>query len=146
MDHFSKKMDIINDLLDEISTKKSKNYLKLLRIKRLSTVNNTLINVFNCVSIITLIYDSEKMNDNGVAGLIALISTSLSSLVTAFNLGCELESKIQHFNTSYQQYSDLFREIKARIEQNHLDSKGLDSLLSEINSKLSLIEDSSLPI
>lgn len=58
----------------------------------------------------------------------------------------EIENKFHSHQTSYLQYVDVHRDLSARMFRNGLSSQDLDNILSELNSRLGLIEDNSLPI
>ena len=77
---------------------------------------------------------------------IALISTSISSITSAITNYIDMESKSQSHNMSNLQFNDLYRDVSARLLRNCMSSGDLDVLLSEINSRISLIEDNSLAI
>ena len=107
-------------------------------------ISKTAINGLNAVSVSSLILTFTPVSP--VAVVVALSTTTLSSISSAVLQTFELEHKIQTHNTSYLQYSDIYREYSAKLKRNHLSSDDYDDMLSELNARLGLIEDSSLPI
>ena len=81
--------------------------------------------------------------------ILALSSTTLSSLVSALQSAIDIDFKAHSHNTSYLhdlQCNDTYREVSARLLKNGLSSNDLDLMLKELNNRLNFIEDSSLPI
>ena len=57
-----------------------------------------------------------------------------------------IQQKYESAKTSFNQLSDLGRESKVILARNHLTADDKQQLLNDISHKLSLIEDSALPI
>ena len=85
------------------------------------------------------------MASTNILILVALIS-SISTVGSVIARVYDLPSKYHSAQTSYLQYADLYRDIRNRIARNHLSSEDYDLLLTEINSRLGLIEDQCLPL
>ena len=138
------KMKMIKDILKEISIKKKIHYKKFYKFKKINTFCKSFINGLNAVSVCSLIL---TFSPGSIALVItALSATSLSAITSAIHTSTDVEGKVHSHNTSYLQYTDIYRDISARLFRNHLQSEDLDILLSEINARLGLIEDQSLPI
>ena len=78
--------------------------------------------------------------------LTALCATTCSSILSAVSNSVDLENRIHSHNTSYLQYTDIYRDVSARLLRNGMSSSDLDGLLSEINNRIGLVEDTSLPV
>ena len=57
-----------------------------------------------------------------------------------------VNSKAEGYKMSYNQYSDLERDIRAILYKNNYKDQELDNFIVNMNLRLSLIEDSILPI
>ena len=104
----------------------------------------SLINALNAISVSSLILsytEEDKYYDK-----IALSTTSLSGVISAITSTVNIEQKSHSHNTSYLQYTDIYRDVSARLLRNGMNGNDLDNLLSEINNRMGLIEDNSLPI
>jgi hypothetical protein len=138
------KMNIISKLLKDIANRRNKHYKKYVKLNKISNVSSAIINCLNGVSICSLILTFSPALP--VVGIIALASSSISGILTAGFTSYDLNRKISDHQTAYLEYSDLYREMEAKIKKNNLSSEDLDQLLEEINDKLSLIETSAPPI
>ena len=147
MDDYSKnyrlKSRLIKHDLKNIKSRKCKHYKRFTKLKKICTIVKTIINLFNSISVCSLVLSFQT---HDIVIILALTSTSLSSLLSAVLQTTELENKIHSHHTSYLQYSDVYREINARLKRNGLSSNDLDVMLSELNTRLGLIEDGSLPV
>jgi anaerobic glycerol-3-phosphate dehydrogenase len=139
--HYDEKKQLINDILETAKSKKKRHRTLVTRYRRFSTVAKALVNVLNAVSVSSLIADSPE---NPTMKYIALGTTSVSTIVSAFSQALGLEQKTESHNSTYLALSDLYRDFTARLLRNHLSSEDLDTLLGELNGKVSLIEDASL--
>jgi hypothetical protein len=140
---YKKKIEMVNDLLDETRTKRSLHYQQYAKFKRLGSLLSVSINLCNTISVCSIVLNFQpEVNIT----IVSLVSTTLSSLLSVFVSGYEIHIKISKHQTSYLQYADLFRDVSARIQRNGLSSGDLDVILTEINSRLGLIEDGSLPL
>lgn len=143
-DNYTIKMDMIKDILKDTEMKKKKHYKKYTKFKKINTLSKSCINTLNAVSVCSMILTFTPVSP--AVMIVALSATTCSGVGSAVLSSFDLEHKIHSHNTSYLQYTDIYRDISARIRRNHLSSEDLDILLTEINSRLGLIEDQSLPI
>lgn len=137
------KSKLIKNDLKNIKSKKGIHYKKFSKLKKVCTIVKTIINLFNSISVCSLVLSFQTSD---IVIILALTSTSLSSLLSAVLQTTELDNKIHSHHTSYLQYSDVYREVNARLKKNGLSSNDLDIMLSEMNTRLGLIEDNSLPV
>lgn len=142
--NYTKKKKIIKELLKDIQKKQKKHYKKYAKLKKINTAIRTGINILNSVSVCSLILGLTPTAP--IAVIIALSTTTCSGILSSGVTAYQLDLKVHHHNTSYLQYIDLYRDYTARLHINNLSSKDLTQMLSEINSRLGLIEDASLPI
>ena len=78
--------------------------------------------------------------------LIGSILTTISSVSSAVKRVVGIQAKTEQCKTSYNQLTDLLRETKIILIRNYMDSNDYQNLLTNVSSRLSLIDDSSLPI
>ena len=142
--NYTPKVKLIKSILDDIKKRKDAHYKNFGYYKNLSMYSKTVINIFNVVSICSLVLNFSPASSAII--ILALSSTTLSSIVSAFQSAIDIDFKAHSHNTSYLQYNDAFREISARLLKNGLSSEDLDLMLYELNNRLNIIEDSSLPI
>ena len=138
--HYDEKKVLIKSIIENAKTKKKRHRASVTRYRRIGTVIKALVNVLNALSVSSLIADSP---DNFMK-YVALGTTSISATISAFSQALGLEAKTESHNSTYLALSDLTRDFSARLLRNHLTSEDLDTLLGELNGKISLIEDASL--
>ena len=142
--NYNGKVSMIKKILENVKKSKIKHYEQFGKYKKINTFIKSLVNGFNAVSVCSMVLSFSDIKP-GVM-IISLTSTSISSITSAISSAVDIENKVHSHNTSYLQYNDLYRDIAARLLRNGMTSSDLDVLLSEINSRVGLIEDSSLPI
>lgn len=142
--NYTIKTNMIKDILKDVDKRKNKHYKKYSKFKKINTISKSFINACNAVSVCSMILTFTPVSPAVL--IVALSATTCSGVSSAVLNAIELDHKIHSHNTSYLQYTDIHRDISARIRRNNLTSEDLDILLTEINSRLGLIEDQSLPI
>jgi hypothetical protein len=142
--NYKGKIDLIKHILENVKIRKNKHYKKFGRLKKINTFIKAFINGLNAVSVCSIILSLSPASP--IVMIIALSTTTISSVSSAVSSSIDIEGKIHSHNTSNLQYNDLYRDISARLLRNGMSSQDLDNLLGEINTRISLIEDSSLPI
>lgn len=143
-ENYENKKKSLKQSLKGIKNKKNKHYNKFRKFKRWNMIIKAIINGLNAISVSSIVISLSPASP--VMIIIALTSTSLSGVITATTNAIGIDDKVNSHHTSYQQYGDLYRDINARLLRNGLSSEDLDNLLSDLNTRLSLIEDNSLPI
>lgn len=143
MSHKAEKLKLIHNLLRDINTRKVRHYNKFKYYKKINTGFKTTVNILNGVSISSLVL---SLPGNLITLGISIGCTSTSALLSIINQSIDYENKFRLHQTSYLQYVDIYRDVNARIMRNHLTSEDLDNILTEMNSRIGLIEDNSLPI
>ena len=142
--NYSGKVTMVKTILEDIKKRKRNHYNLFSKYKKSNTFIKCFINGLNSVSVCSLVVSFQEIYNYIM--IVALITTSISSITSAITSSIDIEHKSQSHNTSNLQYNDLYRDIAARLLKNGMSSSDLDVLLSEINSRISLIEDNSLPI
>lgn len=137
----SAKLDRIDILLHDVKYKSKQHYKQYKKLRRFSNVLKIASNVLNTISVSSLVLMLSPISPVFIG--VALVSTSISGVLSMILLSSNCDNKSSHHNTSSQQYRDLHRNIKQIILKNHLSNADLDALIIEINTSLSLIEDSS---
>ena len=129
-------------MLKEIVDEKNKNKKLFVKYRRRNNFLKTLCHGANAISVSSLITSVATINPIGV--IFGLIFGSCSSIGSAVNDSLSNLDKYLTTRTTWQQYSNLEREIRAILLKNHLSSDDLDDLINDTNHKISLIQDSSL--
>lgn len=142
--NYKRKLTMINQLLDDVKKRKKKHYSLFGFYKNINMLTKTFINTCNAISLCSIVLTLTPTSIYIMS--IALAATTLSSVSTAVHTSLNIEEKVHLHQTSSLQYTDLYRDINARILKNGLRSQDLDFILQEMNGKLGLIEDHSLPI
>ncbi len=142
--NYAPKVKLIKSILDDIKKRKDSHYKNFGSYKNLSMYSKSLINTLNAVSICSMVITFTPVNPAIL--ILALSTTTLSSLASALHSAIDIDFKTHSHNTSYLQYNDTYREVSARLLKNGLSSDDLDLMLYELNNRLNIIEDSSLPI
>mgnify|MGYP001626869460 CR=1 FL=1 len=142
--NYTIKTNMIKDILKDVDKRKVKHYKKYSKYRKINTITKSCINACNAISVCSMILTFTPVSPAVL--IVALSATTCSGVSSAVLNAFELDHKIHSHNTSYLQYTDIHRDISARIRRNNLTSEDLDILLTEINSRLGLIEDQSMPI
>ena len=143
-DNYTGKKELIKDILNDVKKRKTQHYKQFGKYKKINTFTKSLVNGLNAVSVCSMVL--TFMPSNPAVIIIALCATSISAITSAVHSSTDVEGKLYSHNTSYLQYTDLYRDISARLLRNNLTSEDLDNLLSEINARMGLVEDHSEPI
>lgn len=142
--NYEGKIKLIRSILDEIKNKKKSHYKCFARYKKINTCIKSVVNALNALSVCSMVLTFTPISP--VVMIIALSATSVSALTSAVHSSTDIEGIVHSHNTSYLQYTDIYRDLSARLLRNGMSSEDLDKLLSEINTRMGLIEDQSLPI
>lgn len=142
--NYDGKIELVREILLDIRKRKDKHYKMYRKYKKRCIITKAAINALNAVSVCSLVLSFTPISP--AVGIIAITTTSLSSILSAISSSVDIETKTYSHNTSYLQYTDIYRDVKMRLLKNGLSSEDLDSLLNELNQRLGLIEDCSLPI
>lgn len=135
---------LLKNTIDDVDVRREIYQNLMVHYKTVDDISESIITFLNatgtCVSIIGL------STVNPVFIIIGVATTGVGGIAGAVKRGLNIQQKYESVKTSFNQLSDLGRESKIILARNHLSSDDKQSLLSDISHKLSLIEDSSLPI
>lgn len=138
------KREYIKDLLEDIGIKKVMYSSKMRSYKRKDDIYEALLMGCSTIATTNAIFTISVPNP---ATLIICATFGVgATLLTGLSRALSIKSRYESYRTSFNQYSDLEREIRAVLIKNHLDSKDLEILIIDIGHRLSLIEDSSIDI
>jgi len=143
-DNYKGKIKLIKDILEDVKNKKQAHYKYYARYKRINTFVKSFVNALNAISVCSMVLTFTPVSPTVM--IVALSATSISTILSAVHSSTDIEGKVHSHNTSYLQYTDIYRDVSARLLRNGMSSQDLDNLLTEINSRMGLIEDQSLPI
>jgi hypothetical protein len=136
--------DLILKLLDEVSVKKHIYRRKMIKLKRLDDTSEAILIACGAISVSNLFVTVATINP--VTLLIGSVFASVNAVGGAIKRVIDVKAKYESCKTTYNQLSDLDRETRAVLVRNHLEKKDLQHILDDVNNRLSLIEDSALPI
>lgn len=144
VDNYQRKIELIEAHLKEAKSRKTLHYSLYSKYKKWNTFIDMFINLLNAASVSSLVLNFAPKDE--IITILSLSFTSVSAFISATKTSFDVSAKYHSHQTSFLQYVDLYRDVSARLQRNGLSSKDLDILLSEINSRLGLIEDNSLPL
>lgn len=142
--NYDTKMLLIKDTLKDLKYRKQRHSILHNKYRKMNTIIKMVVNALNAVSVCSMVLTFTPISNMILLG--ALSATSTSSVLSAVSSATDLDEKISSHNTSCLQYNDIYRETQALVLRNGLSSQDLDVLISQMNEKISLIEDRSLPI
>lgn len=142
--NYNDKVEMIRCILDDVKKRKKEHYKQFGKYKKINTFTKSLVNALNAISVCSMVLTFTPVSP--VILVVALSATSISGISSAVHSSTDIEGKFHSHNTSYLQYTDLYRDVSARLLRNGMSSFDLDNLLTEINARMGLIEDHSLPI
>ena len=136
--------DLILKLLDEVSVKKQIYRKKMIKLKTLDDTSEAVLIACGAISVSNLFVTVATINP--VTLLIGSVFASVNAVGGAIKRVIDVKAKYESCKTTYNQLSDLDRETRAVLVRNHLEKKDLQNILDDVNNRLSLIEDSALPV
>lgn len=140
MQEESTKKTHIENIMIDIEKHRIHNQKNFKKLKVMSTVMQITSTTLNALSVSSIILAIGPQMPAFI--IVGLCSSSASTLISTIERVSNINFKMMRYNTSAHQYADLHRDIQATLKRNHLSSADLDVLLSDINHRLSLIEDS----
>ena len=138
------KREYIKNLLNDITDFKTMYSSKMRSYKRKDDIFESLLMGCSTIATTNAIFTLSVPNP---ATLIICASFGIAgTLLTGLSRALSIKSRYESYRTSFNQYSDLEREIRAVLVKNHLDSQDLEILIIDVGHRLSLIEDTSINI
>ena len=136
--------DLIFKLLDEVQIKKQIYRKKMIQLKKIDDITEAVLIACGGISMSNLLVTVAIINP--VTLIIGSVFASINAVGSAVKRVVDVKAKFESTKTTVNQLSDLERETRAVLTRNHLEKKDLQNLLDDMNNRLSLIEDSSLPL
>ena len=137
------KLRLLRKHCQDMQQKSRVYYKRFCTLKRRSQCVEAVLMGLAAVTTSTIFITWLGRPDIMVASAVCSSAATVSSAVARVY---DLPSKYQSAQTSWLQYGDLHRDITNRLYRNHLSSEDLDVMLTELNARLGLIEDQSLPV
>ena len=136
--------ELILKLLDEVQIKKQIYSKKMIQLKKIDDITEAVLIACGGISMSNLLVEVAIINP--VTLIIGSVFASINAIGSAVKRVVDVKAKFESTKTTVNQLSDLERETRAVLTRNHLEKKDLQNLLDDMNNRLSLIEDSSLPL
>ena len=136
--------ELILKLLDEVQIKKQIYSKKMIQLKKIYYITEAVLIACGGISMSNLLVTVAIINP--VTLIIGSVFASINAVGSAVKRVVDVKAKFESTKTTVNQLSDLERETRAVLTRNHLEKKDLQNLLDDMNNRLSLIEDSSLPL
>jgi hypothetical protein len=139
-DTIEQKRVLISKIIKEMKLRRDKHKKTLIKLKRINNVSSVFSNVMNVISVTGIILTFSPLSP--IFLIVSLCSSGLSGITNACTSAYKLLDKINDHNRSYLQYSNIIRDVNLKIKRNHLTSEGYNDIIEDLNTILSLIEDS----
>ena len=136
--------DLIFKLLDEVQMKKAIYRKKMVKLKNLDDASEAILMACGAISVSNLFVTVATINP--VTLIIGSVFASVNAVGSAIKRVVDVKAKFESCKTTVNQLSELDRETRAVLARNHLEKKDLQNILDDVNHRLSLIEDTALPI
>lgn len=136
--------EMIISLLDEVHVKKHAYRKKMIKLKQIDDASEAILMGCGAISVSSLFVTVATINP--VTLIIGSVFASINAVGSAVKRVIDIKAKYESCKTTHCQLSDLDRETRAVLVRNHLEKEDIESLLNDVIHRLSLIEDSSLPI
>jgi hypothetical protein len=140
----SEKQALLNNLIKEIDSKKNLYEKKTIKLKNIDSILEMIISFMSVSSTSVLIIGLTHLNP--VLLICGTVLSSLSGILNAVKNVSGIQRKIEIHKTTFLNLKELSRESKIILARNHLTSDDKINLLNDISNRLSLIDDSSIPI
>lgn len=135
---------MILNLLDEVQVKKKAYRKKMIKFKQIDDSSEAILIGCGAISVSSLFVTVATINP--ITLIIGSVFASVNAVGSAIKRVLDVKAKYESFKTTYNQLGDLDRETRAVLVRNHLEKKDLQNILDDVIHRLSLIEDSALPI
>lgn len=132
------KKKLVHKLLKHIEKKKYVHKQISIKYKRIDDLTGAIITMFSAATLSSLILD--HLSKSSAMKLASTILGSISTVGSAVKQASKITDKWADARTSYTQLSDLGREITIQLGKDHLKSDEIDTILSDVHHRLSLIE------
>ena len=136
--------DLILKLLDEVQIKKQIYRKKMIQLKKIDDVTEAFLIVCGGISVSNLFVTVATINP--ITLIVGSVFASINAIGSAVQRVINVKAKFESAKTTVNQLSDLDGETRAVLSRNNLEKKDLQHILDDMIHRLSLIEDTSLPL
>ena len=134
----------IDLLLTEIKLTKEQYKEKFLSFKKINETSEA--GIIFCSSLSTSVLLTTLFNMNPHFLIVGTVLTTISTITKAVKNVYKLNDTIESFKTTFQQYSDLERDLRTILYKNHLTNEEIINILDDFNNRISLIQDTAIII
>jgi hypothetical protein len=133
--------DLLKNLEKEITDARGKSERKLGVAKKIVFVYKLAIHFLHIVTICALTFMvASPLLLNTAASIVAMISHSVTFLLTGANSFLTVESTLAEVAHTVEQLKQLDRDLKLTLSRNHLSAEQIEICYEETISRLALIE------
>jgi hypothetical protein len=140
----SEKQVLLNNLIKEIDTKKNLYERKSISLKNIDSALEMVITFLNVSSTTCLVMGLSHLNP--ILLITGTIMGAISGVMSSVKSVSGIKRKIETHKTTFLQLKELSRESKIVLARNHLTADDKIDLLNNISNRLSLIDDSAIPL
>jgi uncharacterized protein YfcZ (UPF0381/DUF406 family) len=142
--NFTNKTKLIDDLLNQITLQKSEYYKKMCKYKKIDDLSEAIIIGTGAISTSTITIGLSIVEP--ITLIVGAVCSGISCVLYTIKHIIDIREQTESYKTTYNQLSNLEREVRTIMVQTHTHSSEYMKILNDINIKLSLIQDSALPI
>lgn len=134
------RVKLINKQLSTIKKLYKKNFRLFKKYKRINTIMKVGINLCNAVTVSSLV-----LSFSGAVPILVLTiaSSTLGGTLQVINDTVDYQAKAHTHQTTYLQELDIYNTYMNEMLSKN---RNLDNILTELNNKMGIILDSSLPV
>ena len=140
----SEKQVLLNNLIKEIDTKKNLYEQKSIKLKNIDNILEMIITFLNVSSTTCLVMGLSHLNP--ILLLAGTITGAISGVMNSVKNVSGIQRKIETHKTTFLNLKELSRESKIILARNHLTADDKIALLNDISHRLSIIDDSAIPL
>ena len=116
----------------------------MVQLKKIDDATEAILISCGAISVSNLFISVATIHP--ITLIIGSVFASVNAVGSAVKRVIDIKAKFESCKTTVNQLSDLERETRAVLARNHLEKKDFESILDDMNMRISLIEDSSLPL
>ena len=140
----SEKQVLLNNLIKEIDAKKNLYESKSIKLKNIDNILEMVISFLNVSSTTCLVMGLSHLNP--ILLITGTIMGAVSGVMSSVKSVSGIKRKIETHKTTFLNLKELSRESKIVLARNHLTADDKIALLNDISHRLSIIDDSAIPL
>ena len=140
----SEKQALLNNLIKEIDSKKNLYEQKSIKLKNIDNILEMIITFLNVSSTTSLVMGLSHLNP--ILLITGTVMGAISGIMNSVKNVSGIQRKIEVHKTTFLNLKELSRESKIILARNHLTSDDKIALLNDISHRLSIIDDSAIPL